>query len=259
PNNKRISAAIRENINEIYLNRKRDDSKEFNENIKLVEIGIVFFVRNAIKFDLEKLQSLGSNANLVMLEAEKEKLFPPKNNPTEDLQLKIGDQSFNFRMYIDRADCITEDGSEIVRIIDYKTGKDQTVFNFKSIFTIPGENENKAINQLLLYCNAYQQLHPEAKQIRPMIYKLLRISDSGIFYKEPRNNANQIMSFNDSASNHKVDNPNNLPTMNDIYLSHMSKVIKDIFDPEMPFDQCPPKLADKHCKYCGFKALCHRD
>ena len=190
-------------------------------------------------------------------ETENKIIFPSDESNHE--QLVIGNQKFNFTMLIDRVDRIVENGKEIVRIVDYKTGKDDTEFNFERMFDIGVKTENKAITQLFLYCNAYKQLHPETENIRPMIYKMLKINDSGAKIKKERSsNAMQVDSIFDEASRYPIDSDGS-ESLNHIFVKKMEKAIEDLFSKDVPFRQCDIKNAYHQCKYCTFKSFCHRD
>ena len=252
-----IDKVTRQMVNKEYLKRDAECQDEVNGNVELVEIGIKFFIRKALEYDLEKLKAGLYGEHLVISETENKIIFPSDESNHE--QLVIGNQKFNFTMLIDRVDRIVENGKEIVRIVDYKTGKDDTEFNFERMFDIGVKTENKAITQLFLYCNAYKQLHPETENIRPMIYKMLKINDSGAKIKKERSsNAMQVDSIFDEASRYPIDSDGS-ESLNDIFVKKMEKAIEDLFSKDVPFRQCDIKNADHQCKYCTFKSFCHRD
>jgi len=159
------------------------------------------------------------------------------------------DLSINFKQYIDRVDAITEeDGTEKIRLIDYKTGSDSiTAKDFDALFTEKPSSSGysqrcKAILQLFLYCNGYAQLQksgPYPGPIQPIIYLLRKIFVQDIsplkFYD------NQLLDYRD---------------YNDEFLERMESVLEDMLLNDKPFTAAPD---NKPCKYCQFVSLCNRD
>lgn len=145
--------------------------------------------------------------------------------------------TLNLKMFIDRVDEVLDpnSGQVIRRIIDYKTGKDNpSTTSIDRLFNGASKDRPKAHLQLLLYCNAYADLHQYDQAIRPVIYKVRDIRKSGLnIYRKAVNDYRNV---------------------NTEFLQGIDKVISDIFNPEVPFTQATCSDVCKNCKYAEF---CH--
>ncbi|MGN0214868.1 MAG: PD-(D/E)XK nuclease family protein [Muribaculaceae bacterium] len=151
-------------------------------------------------------------------------------------------KSFNLTFTIDRLDCMTINGENVHRVVDYKTGKDKVNVKDVNSLTNPNASERAhAILQLLLYCKALAQ-QPEFSnaKIMPVIYKLLEIDKSGLSI------GNKQVTF----SNTDTDDVNNL------FYTNLQGVLQELFDINTPFTQTSKK---ENCKYCKFKDFCRRE
>lgn len=159
---------------------------------------------------------------------------------------KISDSlSINIRQIIDRIDRVYpqghygEDSLGILRIVDYKTGEDETSFsNFDQLFSNMEESRRKAIVQLMFYCNAYAAHMGYKGSIQPMIYKMKTLSTLGL----------RPLSYNKTPIEDYRD-------INEEYLEKFNAIINEIFDPDIPFVQAP----DNHnCSFCSLASICRR-
>ena len=89
--------------------------------------------------------------------------------------------------------------------------------------------------QLMLYCNIYKVLHHPTETIKPIIYSIRKISDSGF-----RVNKQEITDYED---------------INDEYMQSLRNVISEIFDSSVPFTQTQN---EKNCQYCKFIDFCRK-
>lgn len=159
------------------------------------------------------------------------------------VDLKVNDKytiALNYR--IDRVDAVNRDGSSPCRrIIDYKTGRDETsISSVEKLFTHGKEMEDtKAIFQLLLYCNAYAQKEQFTGAIQPYIYRLRKVAVQA--FSPLRLAGENIMDYRD---------------LNDEFLMHLSALLDELYDPAVPFRAYPEKGG---CKYCKFRELCSVD
>jgi hypothetical protein len=229
---KKTDSLIKQNINKIYLHLKDD---ELNTKLK-GETAILFdtikqFVVNALDYDLNLLKNEGDY--LKISECEK----------SHTVRLKINDITVNFSYKPDRIDQLNGNGP--LRIIDYKTGKDETAFKeMKDLFTNNSkDNRRHAILQLLLYCNAYHQENPEMNEIQPVIYKLKEIEDTGVFYNGSKENL--VINFNDGGTD-----------VNKNFLDTMATTFNEMFSLESKYEQT--KFVETQCKYCKFTDFCRR-
>ena len=160
--------------------------------------------------------------------------------------MEMGGQRFNFTYKPDRIDRLA-DGT--VRIVDYKTGKDETTFVYhpglQDLFERNMDKRRKAILQLFLYSFAYMEEHPKVTSVKPVIYKLASMKDSGVFWKEPKRGAvpqEYVFKREDPIAQEFVDK--------------MADVIKSLY--EEGFEQAPENPKSRCCNYCRFLDFCRR-
>lgn len=154
----------------------------------------------------------------------------------------------NMKLVIDRLDRIKlPDGSWQLRIVDYKTGGDNTSFNkLDELFRQGGEHQ--AIFQLLAYALLYDMAAPEITQRKPIaiaIYKTLRLSDESAGTTVEMN-GEPLYSFQ--------------PLMKD-FRERLDNMLEELFNPSQPI--VPPEgmptdndQAKTPCRFCVFKSLC---
>lgn len=159
--------------------------------------------------------------------------------------------SFNFKCFIDRIDFV--EGK--LRIVDYKTGLDDVQISkpddFEDLFA-PDSNgaHKKALLQLLLYCNAYATHEHYADDITPVVYKFRDVDKC----LNGKYDIQQSYLKGKSIRYKPVDGYLN-DLKNDKFLERIRKVIRDIFDRDVPFVQTEHK---NRCLYCQFNKICSR-
>lgn len=145
-------------------------------------------------------------------------------------------QKMNIRLggKIDRID---EKGG-IIRIIDYKTGKtDLNIKSIESLFDRNDEKRNAAAFQTLLYCMFLNKETPAARMV-PGLYAMRRLFEPGISPEvtlgtTPVNYSAVAIEFED----------------------HVYRLLAEIMNPDVPFDQTTIK---RNCEYCPYSGICHR-
>ena len=143
----------------------------------------------------------------------------------------------NFRMQIDRIDQIN---SDTLRFIDYKTGSDDYKVG-NELEDLFGDNHKKdAIFQLLVYAEAYHDLVNPHVRIRPALHIVKDIMSEG--------KINPI-TYKKSAMP-------DFPALSAEFRPLLNKLFFEIFDPEMPFDQCENS---DNCRFCPFVSMCGRN
>ena len=150
--------------------------------------------------------------------------------------ISLSDYSeIRLKGFIDRVD----EHNGLIRIVDYKTGRER--LDFKSVTELfdPSEKDRKkAIMQVLFYCKLYKLDKAPMQPLQPSIYIVRNLFDkfeSFLKYdKEP------LTDFNIVEKEF------------DLYLT---RCLEDIFDLDKPFSQT---TVESHCKYCDFKQLCKR-
>lgn len=138
--------------------------------------------------------------------------------------------------YIDRID--EADGG--IRVIDYKTGADNTTFkSISSVFDTANTTRNKAAFQTMLYCLMYGHNSCSQAPLIPGIYstKLLFGKDYNYRLKCDKDH---ITNFNQYKEE---------------FEENLVKLLEELYAPEVPFRQTDN---DKKCKNCSYAGICRR-
>ncbi|WP_439474283.1 PD-(D/E)XK nuclease family protein [Algoriphagus formosus] len=161
-----------------------------------------------------------------------------KNVPASiPVETKEGTVHFALQGVIDRVD--EKDG--VVRLIDYKTGKDdKKVLSIASLFDRDEKKRNKAAMQTLLYAYFYQFEHPEnRKALKPGIFNIREIYNP---------NFNPFLQM-------KGQEIHDYREVEEEFVSGLSAMLGEILNPEVPFSQTED---EEKCKYCAYKEICGR-
>jgi CRISPR/Cas system-associated exonuclease Cas4 (RecB family) len=138
---------------------------------------------------------------------------------------------------IDRADR----KGDIVRVIDYKTGKDSLDFSdIPSLFK-PGFNRNKAAFQTLLYTLLYKKnvvRYTNVKLVPGLMNRINLFNEDFVFGLQQGNQSLQ-------------DATPLLPQFEEA----VKELLTEIFDPSVPFDQTKE---EEVCRFCQYKQVCYR-
>lgn len=136
---------------------------------------------------------------------------------------------------IDRVD--VKEG--LVRVIDYKTGKDKIDFkNVESLFG-PERERNKAAFQTLLYALLFLKNNQQERNVLPCLISRSNVYDGSSQYglamdgKAIENAAPLMIEFEE----------------------RLKIVLEEIFDPEKVFDQTDDEEA---CRICPYREICYR-
>lgn len=164
------------------------------------------------------------------------------------LQGSTDSAEINFKYSIDRVDRLYHDNnSSVLRIIDYKTGEDDTaIVDIKDMFeerTKSGKRA-KAMLQLFLYCQALAQEKQLDEAIQPWIYSIRKVATTSftpLMISNP--NARGKIYINDYRDY--------VTEFNDMMLD----VLNDLFNPEVPFY---PAKNDHACTFCNFAEICRK-
>lgn len=153
----------------------------------------------------------------------------------------------NMTMIIDRLDRITlADGTRRLRIVDYKTGRDET--SFKSVDELFSIRSNRlAIFQLMLYAHLYAGCFPESEgePIALSIYKTRALHVAG---------------FDTAVTLGKKPVYSHLSLLPQ-FRKGLDTLLSELFDTDIDF--VPPEGAPSldnfgvsPCNYCNYKGLC---
>ncbi len=148
-------------------------------------------------------------------------------------QVKIGGM-------IDRVD---RPAGGTVRIIDYKTGNAE--LNFTSIASLfdPERNmRNKQAFQAMVYASLYLDQHP-GHAVMPGLYVVKKLFEDRYtpeFRIGTTRKKTSLLDFND---------------YHEEFLEYLARLLSEIYDPEVPFEQT--SVTDR-CKHCDFREICSR-
>lgn len=160
----------------------------------------------------------------------------------------------NFKYTIDRIDRLVSaaDGSTRLRIIDYKTGEDETsIIDIKDMFLDRGKSGKraKAMLQLFLYCQAFAQAKNLAEPIQPWIYSIRKVATTQ--FSPLRISAPQTDDKKARKKTEITDYRDYAIEFNDMML----EVLADLFNPEIPFTAATD---DHACTFCKFTEICRK-
>lgn len=214
-----VHALVHKSINKIYLHEENCDTPLTGETA-IIGTGITLLVGKLLAYEK-------SLPGFTILQTEKEELL--------HWQLDH-DTHVNIKQYIDRVDRVEWPDRQYLRIIDYKTGSDKTTASsVEKMFNARSQNRAKAMLQLMLYCNVYSELHKPDLPIRPIIYTIRNINESG--FKVNRKDVECYTEINDE------------------YMQSLTSVISEIFNPDAPFTQTKN---ENNCIYCKFVDFCRK-
>lgn len=220
-----LEKIINRKVNEKYV-RSDDLDAPLAGEASIVSVAVKLFVTNALRYDIALLSNIDGNA-FTVLECEKQ----------HECEITLGNEKFNFRYIADRIDRLP---SGTLRMVDYKSGSDKTNFNgVEALFS--REGKNKAVLQLMLYCNAYAQETSNEEAIMPMIYTLRDMSIAGVLNGKTKE---QVADYHD---------------INDEFVDCMAGVMVNFFDESTPFVQTQDtNPTTSPCRYCKFVDFCRR-
>jgi len=168
-----------------------------------------------------------------------------ENKVSIPLKLKNGIE-LRLAGKIDRAD--RKNG--MIRVIDYKTGKDEIDFeSISSLFSREGKR-SKAAFQTIFYAWLYE------KQLVQNADGLSTISMLTPGLMNRKNLFDDEFSFG-----HRMGKGRDKVEVNDVrsylpeYTEQLHGLLNDLYNPEIPFDQT---MEEKHCTFCPYNEICRR-
>jgi hypothetical protein len=145
----------------------------------------------------------------------------------------------NMKGFIDRVD--EKDG--ILRVIDYKTGRDATTFtSIQDLFDGTKNDRNKAVMQTLLYAKVYDdQFNSDNLPLQ-----------AGLFNRTELMNTDFDPRIKIKTGHGKYEPVVDTRLLMDDYLELLEKLLSEIFDPTSPFQHHDP---GKECRYCQYSGI----
>jgi len=129
---------------------------------------------------------------------------------------------------------------ELVRVIDYKTGKDKLDFESVASLFRRDSKRNKAAFQTLLYAQLYKanSFHTSSKIVPGLINRM------NLFDKEFKFGFKVGKSFMEDIDPLLPEFDANLKTL-----------LEELFNPDVPFDQTTDL---ELCRFCPYQGICYR-
>jgi CRISPR/Cas system-associated exonuclease Cas4 (RecB family) len=128
---------------------------------------------------------------------------------------------------------------DVVRIIDYKTGKDQLDFDTVESLFRRDIRRNKAAFQTLLYALLYHTNKPGIQRILPGLINRVNLFDKDFQFGFRMNRA------------YVSDARGLFPE----FEARLKETLHELYISDTPFDQTPNM---ETCRYCEFNELCYR-
>lgn len=219
----KLEATVRELVDEEYLHSNSSTSPFVGE-ASIVSVAIARFAQAALDHDINLL--VCDNDFFEVLECE----------CRHNVSLEYGGVEFNFTYIADRIDRLS---NNTLRIVDYKTGRDETNFNDVEQLFSDDSHKKRAIVQLMLYCNAFAKEMNLDEPIMPVIYTLRDMDSAGVIH-----NGVQLADYHE---------------LNDSFKEIMDQKIRDLFDEKVPFGPTAndnPKTTP--CRFCKYMDFCRR-
>jgi len=196
----------------------------YGKNLLTLKVALKF-IYNFLEAETETISQFEKNGQPVIIKALEQAL---------ETTVTIDSETIKIKGTADRIDNI----GKTTRIIDYKTG---LAFNKELKLddwdTIRSDSNLAKSFQLLMYALMYQKMNPTITE----------------------NIVSGIITFRELSVGLKTVKVNNSDVLNTIILNEfegqLKKLLKDIFDPSIPFTQTTEVT---NCEYCTFKGVCNR-
>lgn len=173
-------------------------------------------------------------------------------------------QDITLNGKIDRIDLKHIDGKWIMRIIDYKTGKEHNKLSAIENAFRRDKNDHQNDMQALMYCMVMKQLLPTIKihndikytDIHPELKTESIIIEPHLFYTRLSSSAETFQTnilLGDKSHSTPIQWTKEI---NDEFEALLREVFEEMLSPEIDFEQTTSK---DQCNYCPFGDICHRD
>lgn len=198
---------------------------------KLLDSGNNELILNVIKKYLREMLAYDKKLCPFQLVAMEEKFTVPVK-----IQTPAGQKSVFIGGFIDRIDETTKG----VRVIDYKTGADNTTFkSVSSVFDPENTTRNKAAFQTMLYCLMFSHTTPVHKPLIPGIYstKALFGKDYNYMLKCDKEYIHDFNAYREE------------------FLNNLTPLLERLYSPDVPFTQT---TQGKKCRNCPYNTICRK-
>jgi hypothetical protein len=167
-----------------------------------------------------------------------QKILGLEERITLDYPIIIEEQSINVNLggIVDRMDQVA-DG---IRIIDYKTGNvELNVRGIAELFRGESIKRPREVFQVLLYCEFLARRNAQPVRVIPCLFRVGRF--------QAGDSDHRVMIAGVEAS---------FAGVRDEFNQEFSRILQELFDPQVPFVQCEDTQA---CRWCPYKDICSRE
>ena len=221
----RIERAVANSINSKFFKNRNTSQEEYTGSLVLVKDMVTKYIRQGIiPYDIAH--------NNFAIKNREEKIM---------LQHDFGDgRKVLLGGYADRIDSMN-DGT--LRVVDYKTGSRHLEFNgIESLFEGKNRDALSNLTQTMLYSMVLK--HNYSRNVTPELY-----------YVRYMQNKEYNPHLIDTSNQHREVDYN-------AYAEEFERLIdeklQELFNLDIPFEQCPEEESKEICAMCDFKILCKR-
>ncbi len=233
---KEVEQAVTQAINEKYLNSPNADEKHYTGSLMLIRNIIIRYIRHGIiPYDIRN--------NHFAVEKVEEEI---------EWALPIGEgREVLFGGIADRIDSLD---SGAIRVVDYKTGRQEQCMN-GIISLFEGLDRSRFGNMLQTMIYSMVLHHTRQRNVYPALYYARSISKED-FSPLLLNKGEKDSSSSKNAKREafEVD----YMTYTTEFEEYLRSKLNELFDPKQPFRRCDSREAEAICKYCDFKTICKR-
>lgn len=224
-NEVKLQQYVDEAFKTIFFHISKNEHTEYN-GTQLIHSKVIFsYLQQLLKKDLQYAPFRMENIE------KKESEIIEIDTPSGKLSLRIGGT-------IDRMDS----KEDTLRIVDYKTGgTPKSLENIEQLF-VPSENRPSYIFQTFLYASIMTRKQP------------LKVAPSLLYIHKAASDSYSPVIEMGAPRQTKIP-VNNFAFFEDDFRERLQKLLQEIYDPSIPFNQTENI---KRCEYCDYKSLCKR-
>ena len=219
---------MQRNVEQLTINafEKKYSSSEISYGKNLLTLKVALkFLGNFLSLEIQEIEKAEKNSRPIIIKALEEELYA---------ELMVNELPVKIKGKADRID----GAGATTRIIDYKTGlAENNELKLEEWDDIRSDSNLAKSFQLLMYALMYQKMNPA-------------VTD---------NLVSGIISFRSLSDGLKTVKVQQKELLNTEVLNNFEKqvkqIIRDIFDPVVPFQQT---TEIDNCTYCVFKGICNR-
>ncbi len=227
-NNEKIELSVNHAFKEVYKLAEDPEKVKIEGRNAIIRDILVKYLREIISRDMHY-------APLRMVKMEQKiKIGLPVRNEAGDFEATVGGR-------IDRIDYV----ADIIRILDYKTGRvDQKIESVNVLFDPNKKERNSEVFQVMLYAKLIHSFMPElTASIAPGLYPIMDLNQENFDWHISIGPPNKKEIMEDFRN------------FNDEFTQRLTETVEEIFNPEVPFS--PTAITDR-CRYCPYRRICHR-